>query len=275
MADTPLNGEIVQFHDYTPSAQIARQMHNKVTWLVSEINDKGTQLGCLLYQIEEDGLFRQLGHETFGAYIASPDVHLSRSQVFKLMALAKASSPELLRPRPENAAKLPQQPLFSREDVAAMGIERAYMVLPIIRREPDKAQDWVATAKTLGPTDLALAIREQQDPSFTPLQEAAFELGRKLAGMAYHLRETHSDPLAILDELIAAAEHGRDWILTLMANNRAAEEWEQIDEADRAGPGTGNHDGRASGDEGISGTGRGDEPVDGARPSDALDQPVP
>lgn len=216
MTDEVLNGQVVMIQPRHEAAAFARQLHVRVTALVAEINHKGTQLGCLLYQIEEDGLYVPLGYATFGAYLASPEVHLSRSQVFKLIALAKATSPELLRPRPENAAKLPQQPLFSREDVAEMGIERATMILPMVRRDPERAQDWVATAKTLGSTDLALAIRENRNPEFSQLQEAALELARKLTGMAYHLRETQDNHLSILDDIIAEATKGRAWIAMLL-----------------------------------------------------------
>ncbi len=271
-------GQVVTLTNYqrSPSpmgAKLARSLHAGVVALVQEIEDKGTMLGALLWQIREDGIYRELGYDTFPAYLTSPDVHLSRSHSYKLIAIAEAVCPEMLKRLPENPTPLPQAPLFSRNDLAEMGVERATLVIPLIRREPDKADDWVASAKTLTPTDLALAIRERRDPSFSQLQEAAFELGRKLAGMAYHLRDTHGDPLQILDDLIEEAEKGRDWILTLLANQHTLEEWEQPDEpeeADRSHPG--HHEGRTGDDAGVSATDRSAELSDGARPGDALDQ---
>jgi hypothetical protein len=278
MADD--TGQLVTLTDYRATSQmlgttkLARSLHSGVVALIQEIEDKGTMLGALLWQIREDGLYRELGYETFPAYLESPDVHLSRSHSYKLIAIAEAVCPEVLHRLPNSPNTLPQAPLFSRAELAEMGVERATMVLPLIRREPDKAEDWVARAQTLTPTDLALAIRERRDPSFSQLQEAAFELGRKLAGMAYHLRDTHGDPLAALDALIVEAEKGRDWILTLLANNRTAEEWEQPDATDRQHPGSGTDEGRPGANAGVSGTHRGAEPVHGDCPGDALDHGV-
>lgn len=218
-----LRGEILDLVDYRQRhslAETASRVHQRVVAIAGNVGRLSTELGCWLWQVREYKLYEPLGYPHFNAYLDSPEIGMSRGHLYKLVAIAEAFCPALRQP-PSSESPGEVEMLVDPADLGLVGVRRAYTIAHHVQEHPEEADEWVHRAKALTDTDLQLALLENADPGITQIRSAAFELGSKLVGIAHHLKGTRQDPLPILDELIAEAQRGRDWLLTVQANKPA------------------------------------------------------
>ncbi len=148
-------------------AAAAWQLHETIVALKSEITRRSLQLGRALGLLRDERLYVALGYDTFEAYLASPEVTISRTQAYRVIALV------------EGVERLPDAALDTAA-LEAMGVSRAEIALPLIRAaatEEERAA-WVADAQTLSVRDLRERVREQRTGP-PALAEAAAEVDRR------------------------------------------------------------------------------------------------
>lgn len=216
-----LGPEILELEAYRSTKSLpatAHDLHQQCIVLSHNIGMLSVELGLRLWHMREHRLFEHLGFETFNDYLDSPELAMSRQHLYKLLRVAEVLCPQLTKP--ENG-----QMVFDVDpgEVAAIGVTKANIVAGYVKNlpeeeRPDAAREWVSRASTLTKGDLQMAMIEAQNPEITQAQGAAYTLGNKLAAMAFHLRGTHGNPIPVLDELIAEANTGRAWLVTVLHN---------------------------------------------------------
>lgn len=196
------------------STEAARQIHARVVALASRLHRAESELGCYLWYVREYQVYEALGHESFTEYLTSPDVGISRGHAYKLIAVAEAFYPGLLRTSAQGPDLVDDDARFAvPQAVQTLGTTKAGIIAGVVKAHPEQREEWVDRARTLTPQDLAIAVREAQDPQMSQEHEIAMELAGKVLGIGYHLRGSHQDVLPIIDELLEVVQAARAYLL--------------------------------------------------------------
>jgi hypothetical protein len=163
-------------------------------------------LGQWLRVMHDQHLYEQLGYPTWVSYLAAPDVGISKTNAQRYMDVARVY---LETVHADGAV------VVSGAAVSRIGLMKADIIAPLVQQQPERADEWVARAETLTVPDLRLAVRAERGEVVTAMQEAQEEFARKLLAICHHL-ERASDPLAVLDELLAAATVSRAYLEKLV-----------------------------------------------------------
>ena len=227
---TVLYGEVLP----APNAKryaLAQRAHKLIVTHIAEAERHSILAGRALVQLKDRHLYRELGFDTFGAYLASPEVHLSRSEAGRKLALGRAFPgdgrfhPDATFPRAGQSAP-PLDPAravpVSDEQLAAVGERKAALLLPVLRADPEQTAEWLAKAEAQPEGDLQLSVREAQEGPLSARAEFALEMSRKLYGFAASIRDA-SALEETLDELIALLQTRRAYLAALAATDRPYE----------------------------------------------------
>ncbi|MGD8499786.1 MAG: hypothetical protein PVJ86_04020 [Phycisphaerales bacterium] len=121
--------------------------HQRIVALRRLVEQTFLELGEELYHFEREQAYRKLGHDSFNAYLADPEVDISRSLAYRLKGVYKTFVLELGSP----AARL---------------LEAGADKLDVIRPHVDEGNvdEWLDTAATLSRSDLKHEVKLAFDP---------------------------------------------------------------------------------------------------------------
>jgi len=127
-------------------AERAWSLHCEVVRYITSINETFLDLGRVLRTIHDERLYVQLGYDTFESYIASPEVSLSRTLVYRLL----------------RAVKIVESGLVPEETAQAIGVSKLDAIAPYIEKAPpDTVTEVLVEAQSLSYRDLNERLRER------------------------------------------------------------------------------------------------------------------
>ena len=109
------------------------------------------ELGEELYWFEEKKQYKEIGHETFNAYLADPDVDISRIAAFKLKGIFQTYISELK---------------VYPDILLQAGWTKLDVIRPFVNK--DNVNEWISNAVTLSRGDLKIKIKEDFPPPEPP-----------------------------------------------------------------------------------------------------------
>lgn len=115
--------------------------HTRIVELRNEIERNALELGEALYWFERDKQYQQLGYDSFNAYLADPDVNISRSTAYKFKRVYNLFVDILHCP----AAGLLEA-----------GADKLEIIAPHVNSE--NVGEWVVTASALSRSDLRTEV---------------------------------------------------------------------------------------------------------------------
>jgi hypothetical protein len=186
----------------------AQAIHARVVHHRAAAEAELLQMGNWLRLMHDQQLYLDLGYPTWRAYLAAPDVNLSKTHAQRHMDVARVYLEQAVRP-------LDGAPVVPAAALAAIGVTKASLIAPLVVERPDEAEEWLARAETLTVRDLEVSVRTERGRGPTQVQEAQEDLARKLRAITHHLEHTH-DPLGVLDELLGAAQEGRAYLALIV-----------------------------------------------------------
>lgn len=157
----PIGREIV----FDADPKRAHEVLNKVVELNQTVQESYLQLAALLYEVRERRYYRQLGHETFEAYLENgPGLKIRKGQYLasiqeKLVAIAK----------------------IPKEDLKCIGWRKAGAIasLPQEYFRNGKAKEWVEKAKTTVVLVLDAEIKRVKDEALGKKIDSEGPIGKK------------------------------------------------------------------------------------------------
>lgn len=150
-------------------------LHQQVVQLITLANKAFIQLGRLLTIIEEERLYEFLGYRTFNEYLASPEVCLHRTTVFRLTRIAK----------------LVDRGVVSEHDAIQIGATRLNIAARALEEAPpEQREEIIHEAKTLTVGDLRQRIRERIEPEEDELKALKRDITHLLIHAAKVVWET-------------------------------------------------------------------------------------
>lgn len=139
--------------DGTLAAPDAHDVHTDIVALRNIAVRTFLHLGERLHQFREMRGWLALGHPTFESYIADPDVDISRTLAFRLIAVHKAFT--LMLPCPPGG-------------LLAAGPNKLELLIPHVHSQ--NVDEWVSKAAALSRSDLRKELREAfGDDATSPL----------------------------------------------------------------------------------------------------------
>lgn len=181
--------------------ELAQFVHEQIVDLRAQIERSFMVLARYLWLVREQRLWRPLGYQSFDAYLASPDVALSRATVYRYLQVADG----VMRLQ-ERGFVLPDT------DVEAMGMERARAVLPSLEEamQQGDVDAWVANAKALSAADLRRLTRSSGE--WDDEEEWRDGLRRRLIVAVNQLESVRdlAGVLAVLDGVCARCMGARE-----------------------------------------------------------------
>ncbi len=184
----------------TLAADAAFALHSRVLALREEVEARFLELARVLVEIRDTRAYEALGCPTLEAYIASPEVALSRRQVFRMLSVADAFLPT------PNATDGTAG--VSDFDLAEVGITKAALIAPLVKdAEPELVADLMADARTLAVSDLRKRVKERSGGKVLDrdwLEETAQAIIRRAAKLA-----DSGEALRLLDEISSLAMDAR------------------------------------------------------------------
>lgn len=148
MADITVTGDVLPQH-----AQAAFEVEERIRTTIRNIRTAWIRLAEDLHRFNDLELWRDLGHPSFEAWLAGPDIELERRWVYELIAMWR----ELVVKRGVTPAQL--------EPVA---VSKVREVLPAIRRGQVSIEDALADCEVLGRRDLEAKYRGVATSSVAP-----------------------------------------------------------------------------------------------------------
>ena len=121
--------------------EAAHARHTRIVALRAELEANALNLGEALFWFEKEGQYRTLGHASFNAYLADPDVNIARSTAYKFKRVYALFVRTLECP----AAGL-----------LDAGADKLEVIAPHVHS--DNVDEWVAKAGTLSRSDLRKEI---------------------------------------------------------------------------------------------------------------------
>lgn len=132
----------------TPEERRAKRAFNveaKIKKGCSAIRAAWVALAGFLYEFQQEEMWRDLDHESFEAWLASPDIDLGRSQVYALIECYR----ELVLER--------EVPL---DNLRGLEVSKVSQVLPAIRRGEVELDEAIADCESLSRLDLREKYRK-------------------------------------------------------------------------------------------------------------------
>lgn len=132
----------------TPEERRAKRaftVEGKIKKGCSAIRAAWGALAGFLYELQREELWRDLGHDSFEAWLASPDIDLGRSQVYALIECYR----ELVLER--------EVPL---DELKGLEVTKLSQVLPALRREEVELADAISDCESLSRSDLREKYRK-------------------------------------------------------------------------------------------------------------------
>ncbi len=120
-------------------AATAYRAEQRIKGLIRVMNAAWTELAESLYQFSQQELWRDLGYNTFGEWCASPEIGLSRRQVYYYLEVWR----ELIVERG-----------VSPDDLKRAGSAKWTEVLPAVRRGEVTVEEAISDAESLPREDL-------------------------------------------------------------------------------------------------------------------------
>lgn len=129
-------GEIVQFNT-SQAIESAGQAHKMVCKLKSELENNFLKLGAYLRLVHDEAYYITLDYATWQEYLDTPEIDLSRSQAYKLMAVYERW---LIRYN------------YSAEQLNGISIEKLYIASS--QANETNHEEWLEKARVLSRADL-------------------------------------------------------------------------------------------------------------------------
>jgi hypothetical protein len=125
-------------------ANTAHEFEQKIIELKRNIGENTWVMAELLSEIHDNAYYKELGYESFPLWLSSPDVDISKRLGYLFVDLYKTYIVE---------RKMKHASLVGTD------YTKLWKILPIVRKEPEIADEWIEKAKTLRRPDLEREIR--------------------------------------------------------------------------------------------------------------------
>jgi len=122
--------------------EIAQDNYNDTVELKNTIGTSYFIMGKLLTENKRNGLYKLLGHQTFEAYLATPEISFHRTTAYKHMKVY---------------SELIEYYKIKEADLQGIDQDKLYLILPYV--DKTNIQDWLEKARTLSRSDLRVAIQ--------------------------------------------------------------------------------------------------------------------
>lgn len=123
----------------------ATRLEERVRSLKFEVGRSFLDLGKTLKEIRDNDYYKELGYESILEWLSSPEISLSATWCWNLIAIYELFIVE---------HKL------SPENVLSVDYSKLTEIAPVIKREPDKLEEWLDKARVLRRIDLRREIKE-------------------------------------------------------------------------------------------------------------------
>lgn len=130
-------------------AKKARRVEEKIVAGCAAIRTAWVVLAGYLHEFQAEGMWTDLGYDSFEEWLASPDISLGRSHVYTLIEIHR----ELVLEREVDP-----------EELAECDVSKVGQVLPAIRRESIDVDEALADARELSRSDLRERYRKKGAP---------------------------------------------------------------------------------------------------------------
>lgn len=120
-------------------------IHKQLVDLKHTVETSGLLMGKLLYEIQEQGLFEQLGYTTFEEYLADPELSFKRATAYNLKKMYKQWVLDYG---------------YSVEELGSVGFERLLEAGKVATEETK--EDWLVKARELSRSDLLTEVAEHK-----------------------------------------------------------------------------------------------------------------
>ena len=128
------------------TVQEAHKNFEKIVILVSDISLRWLFIGQLLWDNRDKSYWEKLGHESFNAFLASPELGLGQSTLYRFIHLYELYCLRLnLDPK----------------DISDISYEKLYLIKDKVKI--NNKEDWLAKARTLSQSDLMIEIKEHEE----------------------------------------------------------------------------------------------------------------
>ena len=197
--------EVVRAEPSSDEAQHAWAVHQRVVQLITIANKAYIELGRLLDRIQQERLFEKLGYKSFKEYLASPEVSLHQSTVFRLIRIAR----------------MVDEGLVSEHDAIQIGSTRLYIASRALEaaNTPEEREEILHEARTLAMRDLRHRMRERLEEEYDELREVRETASHLLVHAAREVWIT-TNPAeylrSVAEELLRLADRF-EWIIKTTA----------------------------------------------------------
>lgn len=132
------------------AAQFAFQVEQRIRVTIGDIRTAWVRLAEDLFNFQQSELWRDLGHSSFEAWLASPDIDLGRRWVYELISMWR----DLVIDRHVKPDRL-----------LPVNVSKVREVLPAIRRGQVTVEDALSDCETLGRDDLRKRYTGSESPT--------------------------------------------------------------------------------------------------------------
>ena len=129
----------------------AWERHCRIVTLRNQAERTFLELGEELYWFEKERQYETLGHDSFNAYLADPEVDISRAMAYRLKGVYEKYILELSVDKDGIAARL-----------LPVGADKLDAIRPYV--DEDNVDEWLDKAATLSRSDLRQEIKETFNP---------------------------------------------------------------------------------------------------------------
>lgn len=134
-------------------ADTAHEAEQQIIELKKNIGEHTWIMAKLLTDIHDNQYYKELGYESFGLWLSSPEIDISKRLGYLFVDLYKTYIVD------HN---------LKQASLAGTDYTKLWKILPVIKRDPTTADDWIEKAKTLRRVDLdrelrAYTIQKRQD----------------------------------------------------------------------------------------------------------------
>ncbi len=198
----------------TRTADRAFALDGEAKRLVGELRARKYQLGAVLGVIRQQQLYRLLGTPTWDAYLAQPELGLSRRSAQLYIQAYESFAPFL---QPADAPPDPDRPALDAARLERIGISKAVLVAPMLQAATvDEQNAWLDKSEHLTRDDLRLEIDRARGGVEDPILHHLQMLARSMIGLLEMLAEV-DDADALILEIEQRLEAGRVYLARLKA----------------------------------------------------------
>jgi hypothetical protein len=138
--------------------QVAEDNRQAIIKHRDEVQAQFLMLGALLQDCRDKLYWKQLGYETFGAFLGDPEITLKRSTAYNLINIYHKYSEQMGVPS---------------TTLAKIGTRKLQIISPVVETDPER---WLGEAENLSKSDLINMVRVEQGKGevyFTPEKKEA------------------------------------------------------------------------------------------------------